>query len=55
MLLNLKPYLDSLRFRPLCRPGVWQSAHTNGVFVWFDDVEMSHDEIMIMAEQSKIA
>ena len=54
LLLNMKPYLDSLRFRPLCRPGVWQSAHTNGVFVWFDDVEMRHDEIMIMAAQSKI-
>ena len=51
LFLNMKPYLDSLRFRPLCRPGVWQSAQTNGVFVWFDSVEMSHDEIMIMAEQ----
>ena len=32
LLLNMKPYLDRLRFRPLSRPGVWQSAATNGVF-----------------------
>ena len=30
LLLNMKPYLDSLRFRPLCRPGVWQSAIPTG-------------------------
>lgn len=52
LLLNMKPYLDKLRFRPLNRPGVWQSAATNGVFVWFDNVELSHDEIMVMAEEA---
>ena len=52
LLLNMKPYLDKLRFRPLNRPGVWQSAETNGVFVWFDNVELSHDEIMVMAEEA---
>ena len=45
LLLNMKPYLDSIRFRPLKSPLVWQSAATNGLF------ELSHDEIMVMAEQ----
>ena len=33
MLLDLKPFLAQIRFRPLTRPEVWQSADTNGVFV----------------------
>ena len=30
---------------------VWNSAVTNGIFVRFGDVELSHDEILSMAEQ----
>ena len=46
-----KPYLDKLRFRPICDPATWNSAVTNGIFVRFGDVELSHDEILAMAEQ----
>ena len=51
LLLDLKPYLDKLRFRPICDPATWNSAVTNGNFVRFGDVELSHDEILAMAEQ----
>lgn len=51
LLLNMKPYLDKLRFRPLRDPQVWSSADTNGIFVRFGNVEMSHDELCAMAEQ----
>lgn len=51
LLLDMKPYLDSIRFRSLVRPEVWSSAETNGVFVRFGSVELSHDELMAMAEQ----
>ena len=51
LLLDMKPYLDSIRFRSLVRPEVWSSAETNGVFVRFGPVELSHDELMAMAEQ----
>ena len=51
LLLDMKPYLDNIRFRPLADPQVWKSAVTNGVFVRFGDVELSHDEILSMAEQ----
>ena len=51
LLLDLKPYLDKLRFRPICDPATWTSAVTNGIFVRFGDVELSHDEILAMAEQ----
>ena len=51
LLLDLKPYLDKLRFRPICDPATWNSAVTNGIFVRFGDVELSHDEILGMAEQ----
>ena len=49
---NMKPYLDKLRFRPLADPAVWNSAMTNGIFVRFDNVELSHDEILSMAERA---
>ncbi len=55
LLLDIKPHLDRLRFRPLCRDEVWRSAETNGVFVRFGSVELSHDEIMSMAEQGRDA
>ena len=52
LLLDMKPHLDSIRFRSLRRPEVWKSAETNGVFVRFGSVELSHDELMTMAEQA---
>ena len=51
LLLDMKPYLDKIRFLPLSDPQVWNSAVTNGIFVRFGDVELSHDEILSMAEQ----
>ena len=51
LLLDMKPYLDKIRFRPLAAPQVWNSAVTNGIFVRFGNVELSHDEILSMAEQ----
>ena len=51
LLLDMKPYLDKIRFRPLTDPQVWNSAVTNGIFVRFGNVELSHDEILSMAEQ----
>ena len=36
---------------PLAEPQVWNSAVTNGIFVRFGNVEVSHDEILSMAEQ----
>ena len=41
-----------LRFRPLCDEQVWRRAVTNGIFVRFDNVELSHDEILSMAERA---
>ena len=51
LLLDMKPYLDKTRFRSLADPQVWNSAVTNGIFVRFGNVELSHDEILSMAEQ----
>ena len=51
LLLDMKPYLDKIRFRPLSDPRVWGSAVTNGIFVRFGNVELSHDEILSMAER----
>ena len=51
LLLDLKPYLDKIRFRPLADPKNWNSAVTNGIFVRFGNVELSHDELLSMAEQ----
>ena len=51
LLLDMKPYLDKLRFRPLTDPQLWNSAVTNGIFIRFGNVELSHDEILSMAEQ----
>ena len=52
LLLDMKPYLDKLRFCPLADPEVWRSAVTNGIFVRFNNVELSHDELLSMAEES---
>ena len=51
LLLDMKLYLDKIRFRSLADPQVWSSAVTNGIFVRFGNVELSHDEILSMAEQ----
>ena len=52
LLLDMKPHLDKLRVRPIADPAVWNSAMTNGIFVRFDNVELSHDEILSMAERA---
>ena len=52
LLLDMKPYLDKIRFRSLADPQVWSSAVTNGIFVRFGNVELSHDELLSMAERS---
>lgn len=51
LLLDMNPYLDKLRFRALTDPKVWNSAVTNGIFVRFGALELSHDELLAMAEQ----
>ena len=51
LLLDMKPYLDKIRFLPLSDPQVWNSAVTNGIFVRFGNVELSHDELLSMAER----
>ena len=51
LLLDMKPYLDKFRFRSLSDPQVWNSAVTNGIFVRFGNVEMSHNDLFSMAEQ----
>ncbi len=51
VLLDMKPQLDSVRFCPLKDPRVWRSATTNGLFVQFGKVEISHDEILAMLER----
>lgn len=55
LLLDIKPYLDWMRFCALKNPRVWQSAVTNGIFVRFGDVEISHDELLQMAEEGQRA
>ena len=51
LLLDMKPYLDKIRFRPLADPQVWNSVVTNGIFVRFGNVELSHAELLSMAER----
>ena len=51
LLLDMEPYLDKFRFRSLADLQIWNSAVTNGIFVRFCDVELSHDELLSMAEQ----
>ena len=51
-ILSLHDSLRSAyRFRSLSDPRVWSSAVTNGIFVRFGNVELSHDELLSMAEQ----
>ena len=51
MLLDLKPVLRQIRFRPLTRPEIWRTADTNGIFVRIGPVELSLDEIFELAER----
>ena len=51
LLLDMKPYLDKIRFLPLNDPAVWNSAVTGGIFVRIGHVEISHDELLSMAER----
>lgn len=53
VMLDMRPYLDSVRFCSLKDPKVWRSATTNGLFVRFGDVELAHDEILTMLETPK--
>lgn len=53
LFLDMKPYLDKLRFRSLTDLQTWNSAVTNGIFIHFGNVELSHDEILAMAEQEQ--
>ena len=54
LLLDMRPHLDKLRFRLIADPAVWRSAVTNGIFVRFGEaVELSHDELLAMAEQAR--
>ena len=50
LILPMEKWLNSLRFAPLRNPEVWKSATTNGLFIRFKDVEISHDELLDMAE-----
>ena len=38
-------------YAPLADPQVWNSAVTNGIFVRFGNVELSHDELLSMVER----
>jgi hypothetical protein len=51
LLLDMTPHLGRIRFRSLNKSEIWNSAKTDGVFVRFGDVEISHDELLTMAEQ----
>ena len=51
LLLDMKPYRDKFRFQSIFQPQVCNSAVTNGIFVRFGGVELSHDEILAMAER----
>ena len=50
LLLPMEKWLDSIRFAPLRDWQIWQSATTNGLFVRFGNVEISHDELLDMVE-----
>ena len=51
LLLDMKAYLDKIRYLPLADPEVWKREVTNGIFVRFGNVEISHDELLAMAER----
>lgn len=51
LLLDMNPHLDKMRFCALSDQQIWNSAVTNGIFVRFGNIELSHNEILSMAEQ----
>ena len=51
VMLDMRPLLESIRFRPLKRPEVWASGTTDGFFVRFRQVELAHDEILELLER----
>ena len=51
LLLDMKPYLDKIRFLPLNDPAVWNSAVKGGIFARIGHVEISHDGLPAMAER----
>ena len=51
LLLDMNPHLDKMRFCALSDRQIWNSAVTNGIFVRFGNIELSHNEILSMAEQ----
>lgn len=53
VMLDMSPYLESVRFCSLKDPKVWRSATTNGLFVRFGEAELAHDEILTMLETPK--
>ena len=50
LLLDMKPQLQRILVRPIADPQIWNSAVTNGIFVRFGNVELSHDEMLSMVE-----
>ncbi len=50
VLLDMSEYIEHIRFTPLKDLTIWNQATTNGLFVRFGDVELSHDEILAMLE-----
>ena len=51
LLLDMKPYLDKIRYLPLNAPAVWNSAVKGGIFARIGHVEISHDGLPAMAER----
>ena len=51
LLMDMKPYLDKIRFRPLADLRIWASAVMGGIFVRIGHVEISHDGLPDMAER----
>ena len=52
LLLDMKPHLDKLRFRPLADPAVWNSAMTSGIFVRFVNFDLRHEEMVSKTERA---
>ena len=55
LLLDLGPYVDKVCMHPIPDLKVWNSAVTNGIFVRFGNVELSHDEILSMAARAHVS
>ena len=47
LLLDMQPYLDQIRLRPLADARVWNSAGTNGIFVRFGDVDGYKRQVLL--------